>query len=327
MGGVSHTTVARHIARLTDSLSVELFERGGEGFRLTEAGIEILALAQRMEDAGTAIGDRLAGGQGDASGTVRIGAPDGFGNAFLSRELPRLAVAQPSMAFELVPPVPRAHKLWKRDVDIAISLERPETGRVVRRKLVDYDLRLYGAPDLLNRRGGPPETVEDLPRFPFVGYIGDLLYTDELDFNRAIHPNLVETYRAATVQAQLDAVRGGGAGLGVLPSYMARDRGGLVPVLPERVGFQRAYWLLIPEAFATNHVFARRQISSLARSVGRVRSFDFNQTLWLRNTATNLPNVKKTVLASGGCRVEIPNAFGTGRDFAGLAPPNEAFGW
>ena len=233
--------MARHIARLTDSLSVELFERG-EGFRLTEAGVEILALAQRMEDAGTAIGDRLAG-QGDVSGTVRIGAPDGFGNAFLSRVLPRLAVAQPSMAFELVP-VPRAHKLWKRDVDIAISLERPETGRVVRRKLVDYDLRLYGAPELLARLGAP-ETPEDLPRFPFVGYIGDLLYTDELDFNRAIHPDLVETYRAATVQAQLDAVRGG-AGLGVLPSYMARERG-VVPVLPERVAFQRAYWLLIPE--------------------------------------------------------------------------------
>ena len=239
--GVSHTTVARHIARLTDSLSVELFERG-EGFRLTEAGVEILALAQRMEDAGTAIGDRLAG-QGDVSGTVRIGAPDGFGNAFLSRALPRLAVAQPSMAFELVP-VPRAHKLWKRDVDIAISLERPETGRVVRRKLVDYDLRLYGAPELLARMGAP-ESPEDLPRFPFVGYIGDLLYTDELDFNRAIHPDLTETYRAATVQAQLDAVRGG-AGLGVLPSYMARERG-VVPILPERVAFQRAYWLLIPE--------------------------------------------------------------------------------
>ena len=239
--GVSHTTVARHLARLTDNLSVDLFDRG-EGFRLTSAGEEILALAQRMEDAGLAIGDRLAG-QGDVTGTVRIGAPDGFGNSFLSRELPRLAVAQPGLAFELVP-VPRAHKLWKRDVDIAISLERPETGRVVRRKLVDYDLRLYGAPDLLNRLGHP-DRVEDLPRFPFVGYIGDLLYTDELDFNQAIHPDLVETYRAATVQAQLDAVRGG-AGLGVLPSYMARGQG-VVPILPDLVGFQRAYWLLIPE--------------------------------------------------------------------------------
>lgn len=240
--GVSHTTVARHLTRLTEALNAELFDRG-EGFRLTAAGEEILTLAQRMEDAGTAIGDRLAGQGGDLTGTVRIGAPDGIGNSFLSRCLPQLAVAQPGMEFELVP-VPRAHKLWKRDVDIAISLDRPETGRLVRCKLIDYDLRLYGASGLL-ARFGRPAGLADLPRFPFVGYIGDLLYTDELDFNRAIHPELRETYRAATVQAQVDAVAGG-AGLGVLPCYMAREQG-LVPVLPDQVAFRRAYWLLIPE--------------------------------------------------------------------------------
>lgn len=241
--GVSHTTVARHLARLQDSLSVELFEKGPQGLSPTEAGFEILTLAQNMEDIGATIGDRLATHDKPVTGRVRIGAPDGLGNSFLSRMLPGLMRLQPGLEIELVP-VPRAHKLWRRDVDIAISLDRPETGRVVMRRLTDYDLRLYGSAELLAEQGQPAR-VEDLPNYRFVGYIGDLLYTDELDFNTAIHPDLQVVYRAATVQAQLDAVRAG-AGLGVLPCYMARDTG-LVPLLTDQVGFRRAYWLLIPE--------------------------------------------------------------------------------
>lgn len=241
--GVSHTTVARHLARLQGDLGLDLFEKTAEGLVLTEAGYDILALAQQMEDLGATIGDRLASHDMAASGTVRIGAPDGFGNAFLSRVLPALHRQHPELEIELVP-VPRAHKLWRRDVDIAISLDRPETGRVVMRKLVDYDLRLYGAPDLLAEQG-TPQTTADLPRYPFVGYIGDLLYTDELDFNTALHPDLRVRYRAATVQAQLDAVAGG-AGLGVLPSFMAREAE-VTPLLIDQVGFRRAYWLLIPQ--------------------------------------------------------------------------------
>lgn len=241
--GVSHTTVARHLSRLQSNLSVELFEKTAQGLTLTEAGFDILTLAQKMEDLGASIGDRVAPHDSPVSGSVRIGAPDGFGNAFLSRVLPDLQRRQPGLEIELVP-VPRAHKLWRRDVDIAISLDRPETGRVVMRKLVDYDLRLYGAPNLLAEVGAP-KSPDDLPAYRFVGYIGDLLYTDELDFNTALHPDLRVTYRAATVQAQLDAVRGG-AGLGVLPCYMAQGQG-LTPLLSDQIGFRRAYWLLIPQ--------------------------------------------------------------------------------
>ncbi len=237
---VSHTTVARHLARLERDLDVELAEKTEDGLRLTQAGFDMLSLARAMEDTGTSIGDRMAAKGSAVTGTVRVGAPDGFGNAVLSSLLPALRRAHPGIELELVP-VPVTHKLWRRDVDIAISLDRPETGRLVMRKLADYDLRLYGAPELLD--GQMPQDVADLAAHEFVGYIPDLLYTEELNFNAQIAPGLRVPYRAATVQAQLDAVRAG-AGLGVLPCYMAA---GLVPVLPDRVGFTRTYWLLIPE--------------------------------------------------------------------------------
>ncbi|WP_138468308.1 LysR family transcriptional regulator [Poseidonocella sp. HB161398] len=239
---VSHTTVARHLARLERDLDVELAEKGEDGFRLTQAGFDLLGLAREMEDAGTSIGDRMAAKGTAVTGTVRVGAPDGFGNAVLSSLLPGLRRAHPGIELELVP-VPVTHKLWRRDVDIAVSLERPETGRLVMRKLADYDLRLYGAPELLAE--GAPQDIADLAAYDFVGYIPDLLYTGELNFNAQIAPGLRVPYRAATVQAQLDAVRAG-AGLGVLPCYMAAGSG-LMPVLTDRVAFTRSYWLLIPE--------------------------------------------------------------------------------
>lgn len=242
---VSHTTVARHIDRLEHSLGVLLFERSDKGVILTEEGQRILNAAQSMEDLGEAIANEAEVSKLGLSGSVRIGAPDGFGNAFLSRVLPDLQKEHPALNLELVP-VPITHKLWKRDVDIAVSLDRPETGKIVMRKLIDYDLRLYGAPDLLDEYGIPSD-IDDLTAFNFVGYVDDLLYTDELDFNKSIHPDLRIAYKGATVKAQLDAVRAG-TGLGVLPVFMARETE-LVPLLTDAVRFQRTYWLLIPEEY------------------------------------------------------------------------------
>lgn len=242
--GVSHTTVARHIDRLERQVRAPVFERTEDGMVLTELGERILSHARQMEQSALALGDTLGGAAPEKiSGVVRVGAPDGFGNAVLSHILPDILRSTPDLQIELVP-VPRSHKLWKRDVDIAISLDRPQSGRLILRKLVDYDLRLYAGQGALQAQ---PQRVEDLRDLPFVGYIDDLLYTGELDFNRLIHPALRTVYKAATVKAQLDAVRAG-AGLGVLPCFMAAPAG-LVPVLPEAVQFRRSYWLLYPEDF------------------------------------------------------------------------------
>ncbi len=240
---VSHTTVARHVERLEKDLDIRLFDKTDNGFFITEDGKKILTLSQQMEDVSAALVDCVHASGGNVSGSVRIGAPDGFGNSFLSRVLPSLQREQPGLDIELVP-VPITHKLSKRDVDIAVSLDRPETGRIVMRKLIDYDLRLYGSKQLLDETG-MPESREDLANYNFVGYVDDLLYTDELDFNKSIHPDLRIAYKGATVKAQYDAVMAG-TGLGVLPCFMAAD-GPLVPILTEEIVFRRTYWLLISE--------------------------------------------------------------------------------
>ncbi|MEE3316974.1 MAG: LysR family transcriptional regulator [Pseudomonadota bacterium] len=244
--GVSHTTVARRLRDLEARLGIALFDHGENGLTLSEAGQVILNQARGMERAASTITDRLSAMSGRAAGRVRVGAPDGFGNAILSRLLPELLQNEPDLEVELVP-VPITHKLWRRDVDIAISLDRPERGRLIMRKLTDYDLRLYAGAGFWERHGGAqPTALEDLKTLPFVGYIDDLLYTPELDFNRILMPGLRIVYKAATVKAQVDAVAAN-VGLGVLPCFMADDD--VVPVLPDDIRFTRTYWLLYPEDY------------------------------------------------------------------------------
>ncbi|QEW20210.1 D-malate degradation protein R [Marinibacterium anthonyi] len=266
--GVSHTTVARHLAQLDRRLNNRLLDLDADGYSPTDAGAALIPLAEEMEARATAILDRLQR-PGELSGRVRVGAPDGFGNAVLSRILPTLALQEPTLEVELVP-VPSNHKLWNREVDIAVSLDRPESGRLVMQKLVDYDLRVYAAPSVLSREGIPTDR-EALPRFPFVGYIDELLYTPELDFNRLVHPSIRTRYKAVTVQAQLDAVIAG-AGLGVLPCFMTRHTD-LVAVLPDHVGFTRAYWLLYPE---DDREIARiRRVAAFIRASVQARLSEF----------------------------------------------------
>ncbi len=243
--GLSHTTVSRRLKMIEERFGLPLFEAGPEGLTLSPFGTQILARAQDMEAAATAISDQASRMTGQATARVRVGAPDGFGNAILSRILPDFMATDPQMEIELVP-VPVVHKLWRRDVDIAINLDRPQTGRLVMRKLIDYDLRLYAGPRFFGTRPRPTSR-EDLRAYPFVGYVDELLYSRELDFNTIIQPGLNIVYRGATVKSQLDAVRGN-VGLGVLPCFMAAETD-LEPILPEAVTFSRAYWLIYPEEY------------------------------------------------------------------------------
>lgn len=243
--GSSHTTVARRLKTMEAGFGLPLFESTEDGLVLSEFGNQVLAHAHDMEAAATAISDQADRLTGQGTKRVRVGSPDGFGNAVLSHILPQFMASDPTMEVELIP-LPVTHKLWRRDVDIAISLDRPQTGRLVMRKLTDYDLRLYAGPQFFEDRPRP-KCREDLRSCPFVGYVDELLYTRELDFNTIILPGLNIIYRGATIKSQFDAVRGN-VGLGVLPYFMARGTD-LEPVLPDAITFSRTYWLLYPEEY------------------------------------------------------------------------------
>lgn len=240
--GLNHATVARRLTALEEALGSTLFQRRTNGTQLTAQGEAFLSHAEAMESASLA-----AAASTDANsrieGTIRIGAPDGFGVAFLAPRLHELVERHPAMRIELVP-VPRAFSLSRREADIAVTLERPREGRLVARKLTDYSLGLYASRGYLERNG-TPKSLDDLRHHRLVGYVEDLLYTASLDYTGVFSSEWLSRIAVSSAMGQTEAVRAG-AGIGILHAFMARRDRDLVPLLPQHM-LTRSYWTVLHE--------------------------------------------------------------------------------
>ncbi|ERL99593.1 LysR family transcriptional regulator [Brucella intermedia 229E] len=247
--GLNHTTVARRLTALETALSTTLLTRRTNGSTLTQAGEEFLLAAERMEAEMLAARSQVGNADIAVSGTVRIGAPDGFGVNFLARpRLARLTQKYPDLTIQLVP-VPRSFSLSRREADIAITVERPEQGRLIARRLVDYTLGLYAHRRYLEENG-TPESPEDLPpRHRLIGYVEDLVINPSLAYAPEISRDWKPAFEVSSALGQVEAVRAG-AGIGILHAFIARADPDLVPVLPDRV-IRRAYWLAYHESART----------------------------------------------------------------------------
>ncbi|MBB3770529.1 DNA-binding transcriptional LysR family regulator [Angulomicrobium tetraedrale] len=238
--GLDHATVGRRLAALEAGLGSKLIERRTTGSELTPAGERLLAHAERIETEMLQAQAALGNVDLALAGTVRIGAPDGFGTYFLAPRLGRLADEHPSLTIQLAP-LPRSFSLPKREVDIAVTLQRPGEGRLVARKLTDYSLGVYATRDYLERTG-PVARLADLAGRLLVTYVPDLVYSPALDYFEAFREVEARRLECASVVGQMEAVRAG-AGIGILHDYAARAHGELVRLLPE-LSFRRAYWLV-----------------------------------------------------------------------------------
>jgi molybdate transport repressor ModE-like protein len=95
--GKEHTTVARHIQALEDELNSHLFHKSNSGCGLTDAGERLLAGAEAIESA-YVVATAATSSEGQTIiGTVRIGAPDGFGSVFLAPRVRTLTDGIPSL--------------------------------------------------------------------------------------------------------------------------------------------------------------------------------------------------------------------------------------
>ncbi len=236
--GVNHATLSRRVSALEEALKTRLLIRRTNGCDLTAEGEAFLRAAERMETEMLAMQASIGRIDTAVAGTVRVGAPDGFGVSFLAPRLGRLTARHPELKIQLVP-VPRSFSLSQREADIAITLERPEQGRLVSSKLTDYTLGLYASRDYL-AENGTPETVEDLKAHRRVGYVEDLIFTASLNFTGEIMRSWDASFEISSATGQTEAVRSG-AGVGILHDYIARQYPELVRVLPDNT-IRRAYW-------------------------------------------------------------------------------------
>ena len=236
--GINHATLGRRVTALEEDLRVQLLVRRTNGCELTAEGEVFFRAAERMET--EMLAAQASTGRVDAaiSGTIRIGAPDGFGVSFLASRLGALTHRHPELKLQLVP-VPRSFSLSQREADIAITIERPEEGRLVSSKLTDYTLGLYASRSYLDA-SGRPETVEALKDHSRIGYVDDLIFSPSLNFTGEVMRDWDPRFEISSAIGQTEAVRSG-AGIGILHDYVARQHPELVRILPQIV-IRRSYW-------------------------------------------------------------------------------------
>lgn len=241
---VDHTTVSRRIAVLERAVDARLFDKTPSGYQLTEMGRRLLPFAETMETQSFGITREISGKDAMLTGAVRLAAPEGLASELLARHLNGFRRLHPGIELDLVAGTQRT-SLSKREADIAITLARPDEGRLIAWKLSDYSLHLYGAPGYLSSHP-PILTTDDLGPHDFIGYIEDLLQMPELRYleNVIKEPNVV--FRSNNVLAQYNAAVDS-VGLALLHHFMAAGDHRLTPVLQEDIKVIRSYWLVVHE--------------------------------------------------------------------------------
>jgi DNA-binding transcriptional LysR family regulator len=146
----------------------------------------------------------------------------------------------PEPALIQLVPLPRTFSLSNREADLAIVIDRPEAGRLVSCKLVDYTLHFYAAKSYVAGQGAPQDFAE-LSQHLQVTYVQDLLFSEALNFVPDVFGPSFRRFECASALAQVEAVRAG-AGLGILHDYASSLDPDLQVVLAD-VLFERTYWI------------------------------------------------------------------------------------
>lgn len=240
---MDESTVRRRLNALQRETGAKLVERSASTWRCTYAGNLLVEQAMAMEQGLREAETQLQAADPNLVGTVRVGAPEGYGSYVIAPAAARLQEMVRGLSIELLCYNSPAD-IARREVDILIVTEPPVTGSFRIRKLKPVPLGLYASGDYI-RRNGAPHDREDIGRHSLIGYDPAAEYArsalrslQELDI--APRAGLM----CSSVIAQLRATIAG-AGLCFLPIYMIEPAHDLVPLLADKLPLEIDLWLLV----------------------------------------------------------------------------------
>lgn len=265
--GIDHTTVARRISALEQSIGGRVLARAAGGWELTDLGRDALAAAEAVE---SALRSLAATDARTLEGVVRISATDGFSAYIAAPAAAQVQRLHRGVAVELVAATRRATQ-QRSGLDIEVVVGEPQVHRAEAIRLGDYCLGLYGSVDYLAEHG-TPAGVDELAEHPLVYFIDSMLAVDDLDLARTVAPTMRESVTSTNVFVHVEATRAA-AGLGLLPCFMADRHTDLVRVLPDTISVRLTYWLV-----ARAETLRRPEVTAVVDAI-RVRMHDQRDVL------------------------------------------------
>lgn len=239
--GVHHATVIRHIDSLEKRLGSRLFQRHARGYTPTEAGRDLLVVAQTTEEQFSQLSSRIKGQGETVSGELVVTSISGIA-PLLTPVLAGFQAAHPGLVVRFLTDM-RVFRLDYGEAHVAIRAgAAPEEPDNVVQPLVRIRTGLYAARSYADRFG-LPETEADLAQHSFVGHDN---ITNRAPFYRWLRDHVpVENiiYRASEPAALEEGVRGG-AGLGFISAYQAATDPNLIEVMPPRPEWEAPLWIV-----------------------------------------------------------------------------------
>ncbi|WP_415233440.1 LysR family transcriptional regulator [Pseudorhodobacter sp.] len=239
--GVHHATVIRHIDSLEKRLGEKLFQRHARGYTATEAGRDLLTVAQTTEDQFAQLANRIKGHGEAVSGELIVTSI-----AEISRQLSGVMVAFGAEYPSLILRFLTGQRLFRLDfgeahVAVRAGAAPSEPDYVVQPFMVLHH-GLYAAPSYAAAHG-LPKTDAELAAHHFVVNDNAESRAPYNHWLRTLVPPAALGFRAAEPAPIYDAICAG-AGLGFIPRIAAPQYPELIEVMPPRPEWSSNLWLV-----------------------------------------------------------------------------------
>ena len=239
--GVHHATVIRHIDALEGRLGVKLFQRHARGYTPTEAGQDLLRVAQATDEQFSQLAGRIKGRGSDVSGELVVTSLGSLGGQ-VAPVLVAFQKAHPDVIVRYLTGV-RLFRLEYGEAHVAIRAGvAPDQPDNVVQKLMELPVAAYASKNYVEEFG-VPQGPDDYGKHRFVGQ-------DDLEsrapyqaWMRENVPDASVTFRCSDDRAAAVAVQSG-AGIGFLTQAAARDMSDMVEIHAPRAEWAAPLWLV-----------------------------------------------------------------------------------
>lgn len=241
MLGVHHATVIRHIDALEKRLGTRLFQRHARGYTPTEAGHDLLSVAQMTDEQFAQLASRIKGLGETVAGELVVTSLSGM-SRLLVPVLERFQTAYPDVVLRFLTDM-RVFRLDYGEAHVAIRAgAAPEEPDNVVQPLARIRTGLYASRGYADAHGIPASEAD----FPAHRFVGIDSADNRAPFNRWMRTHVpLEriTFRCTEIDAMEQAIRAG-LGIGFVSSYRAADDPDLVEVMAPRPEWDAPLWIV-----------------------------------------------------------------------------------
>jgi DNA-binding transcriptional LysR family regulator len=238
---VHHATVIRHIDALETRLGAKLFQRHARGYTTTEAGLDLLQVAQATDDQFTQLAGRIKGQGAGVSGDLVVTSLGAL-SRFLTPALVSFQQEHPDVCVRYLTG-DRLFRLEYGEAHVAIRAGvMPDQPDNVVQPFLKMAITLV-ASDAYIAKYGMPQDEADLPNHRFVGHDNDANRAPFFKWLRSMVGDKAIAFRATDSRNLAEAVIAG-AGIGFLTEFEMDGRDDLHPVMQSRDDWSAPLWLV-----------------------------------------------------------------------------------